>query len=1307
MRIVAIVWSSYVPLLLEARRRVGELDLDVYSARTLARAPERVDAALAAAKSADLVFLYRTSDGFWQQIETALRGQAGPPVVCLGHDPSLWGLSTVPLRVLETSSLYLTHGGPDNAASLLRFWAREVLGHNVDAAPPAPQPWEGLYHPSAPRRHFADVPEYLAWYEGRAQTRGLAGRPTVGVLLSRHYWLLGELAVEDALIRALESEGLRVMPAFSLSVRDESLGSRGSAAAVRSFFLAEGGARIDALVKLQAFFLGRSRAEGASEAGRAKEGVELLQELNVPVFQPVVSFSKTISEWETDGQGLGSDIGWSVALPEFEGVIEPILIGALTRSSDQASGAEVESRTAIPERCRHLARRVARWTRLAHRPPAERRLAFVLHNAACASVEATVGSAAGLDAPESVARLLQTLAARGYAIAAPPQDGQELSSAIMDRKAISEFRWTTVDEIVAKGGVLAKVSEARYREWWSEFPAQVREHMQRAWGEPPGREVAGMPAAMVHEGAIVVTGLNYGNAVVCVQPKRGCAGARCEGQVCKILHDPEVPPPHQYVATYRWLAEDFGADAVIHVGTHGTLEFLPGKGVGLSPACLPDMILGDVPHLYLYNADNAPEGTIAKRRSYATLVDHMQTVMVASGLYDRLEELDRTLGEWEQAKTQDQNRAHVLEHIVAGHIRESHLEGELGLADWEHAPFVDVARAAHEALGRIRNTQMQDGMHIFGELPQGARRIDFVHAMLRHDVGETLSPRKIAGRLLGLDLRALLADPGAIDPDWQKSNGRLLEEVEHLARDLVGLCLAEASHDLANDVRRLCGNRLRDEAALSDLEALRTRVGDVAQRLDGSRESEALQNGLAAGYIPAGPSGLIFRGRDDVLPTGRNFFSLNPERVPTRAAAVVGRNLAQALIDKHLRDEGRVPENVAIYWMCADIMWSDGEGMAQILNLIGVRPCWLSNGLVRDFQIVPLAELGRPRIDVTLRVSGITRDNFPDRIAYLDRAIAAVAALDEPGELNFVRKHTLAQLAAKHADRDDGEAFRRASRRIFSAAPGTYRAGVNLAVYASAWKDSKDLSDIFLFWNGYAYGEGFFGEASHTELAHALTTVDVTFNKVVNDAHDLFGCCGYFGNHGGLSAAAGTLSGRSVRNYFGDTREPEQVAVRGLADEIRRVVRAKLLNPRWIEGMKRHGYKGAGDISKRVGRVFGWESTTGEVDDWVFDDIVRTFVANDENRRFFEEHNPWALEEMGRRLLEAQARGLWQADPEMLRELQDHYLEIESWIEERTGDVSGEFQGGAVDIVTADDVGEWGQAMAGIRSLVQGVTKRT
>ncbi|MCG2735242.1 MAG: cobaltochelatase subunit CobN [Candidatus Methanoperedenaceae archaeon] len=1273
-KIASIMWNSYVPMLIKANQNVG-FELSVFSSKNMEENPDIVEKAMQAFEEADLILLYRTSDLFWDGIETKLK-ELGKriPIVCAGYDPSYWMLSTVKPGIVANSHSYLTINGEENLKNLLLYLGKEVLGLNLKAEPPRQVAWEGLYHPDAPK-HFENIKDYLEWYKPKTA-------PAVGILFSRISWINHSLDIENTLIRELEKRGLNVIPAFSYSVKDDELGSKGMGEIVREYFLENDKAGIDALIKLIPFFLGQNRGN-MRETGTASSGVELLKILNVPVFQPIISTYKTLEEWESSN-GLSNDIGWSVAMPEFEGVIEPMIIGANSLNVDYMQ------RLPIEDRCAKLAQRVMKWVTLKGKPVEERKVAFILHNNPCAGVELGVGGAAHLDSLESVARILTMMKEAGYNVSSPAS-GKELIDNIMEKKALSEFRWTPIQEIVKHGGALAMIKKEEYETWFNTLSTKVRDRLTEAWGAPPGEEKNGIPAAMVFENKIVVTGVRYGNAVVCIQPKRGCAGSRCDGQVCKILHDPDVPPTHQYLATYRYLEDTWGADVLVHVGTHGNLEFLPGKGVGLSGDCYPDIAIGTIPHLYIYNADNPPEGTIAKRRSYATLVDHMQTVMTQGGLYEELEELERLLGEYETAK-HDMGRAHALEHLILDSITKSKLDKEIKLS--EDMSLENIVSKAHEALGRIRNTQINSGMHIFGELPQGDKRVEFINSILRYDSGGISLRRTIAG-IMGLNFDGLLANLGEMSNTYKKSNGELLEDIDNISKVLIKEFLANDGKNYEDIFEKPV-----EQEYESQLESLRERVLDLNNRTDESKEIEALLSGFDGKYIPAGPSGLITRGRDDVLPTGRNFYSLDPHRVPTRAAWKVGQKLAHAVIDKYKKEEGRLPENVAFYWMSNDIMWADGEGMSQMMYLLGVEPVWYSNGRIKGFEVIPPEKLGRPRIDVTIRVSGITRDNFPNCIELIDEAIQAVASLDEPLDMNYPRKHSLAQMTSDTGNAQDD--WRNATLRIFASKPGTYQAGVQLAVYASAWKEEKDLSDIFVYWNGYAYGKGVNGKESHQQLVNSLRTVDTTFNKVVSDEYDLFGCCCYFGTHGGMTAAARSISGKEVKSYYGDTREPEHVEVRDLADEIRRIARTKILNPKWIEGMKQHGYKGAGDIAKRVGRVYGWEAATKEVDDWIFDDIAKTFVLDEEMKKFFEDNNPYALEEIARRLLEANQRELWDADPEVLEGLKNTYLEIEGWMEERAGE--GEFQGGAIDIKTALEVESWGKKMKAVMEKLHNTT---
>jgi cobaltochelatase CobN len=1257
------MWNSYARLLRKAASATG-IEILIYPNSLLEKDPSRLADLVAACREADVVLLYRTVHAFWEDLEPEIRriGE-NKPVICVGHDPALWGLSNVSNTVAANVYAYLTYNGEQNMANLLQYIEHEVLCRGPPAAAPVTLPWQGIWHPDAPA-YYMSLDDYFDWYPRVSGDNA----PWVGLLFPRMAWASGAFEIEEALVRSLEKEGLNVIPCFTYSIRDDSLGAWGMADVVHRFMVSDGKPLVNAVIKLTPFLLGAGRGDSCG-TGPIRAGVSLLSSLNIPVFQPVILHKMTIEEWR-DSIGIGDDIGWAVALPEFEGVIEPIFIGSSAFSDQTDSAREV-----VPDRSEKIARRVNNWVSLSRKPVNERKVAFLLNNNPCSSVEGNIGGAAQLDSLESVARILQRMANCGYDVT-PPVDGKDLVTTILDRKAISEFRWTTVPDIIACGGALAQLDRKTYQPYFEDLNPEVRERIRATWGDPPGK-------GMVHDDRIVVTGVQFGNAIVCVQPKRGCYGARCDGEVCKILHDPECPPPYQYIATYRYLTKVFGADALVHVGTHGTLEFLPGKGSGLSSNCFPDIGIGGVPHLYIYNADNPAEGTIAKRRSYAVLVDHMQTVMTRGELYDELADLDRLLGEYETART-DPSRAHALHHLIRDAITDAKLDHDMNVT--HDTPLEELVSKAHEALSRIRNTQIQKGLHIFGTVPAGEKRSDMIRSIIRYDSGAGSIRHQIA-LIHGLALEDLLENQGNISEQYGVSHGALLERIDQQIKEYVTAVL-EGERDPVASV-------FGESACIADRNAFRgyeERIRDISRRIDASDEIGSLLNGFSGGYVPAGPSGIITRGQDDILPTGRNFYSLDPDRVPTRSAWRVGQRLAEAMIAKYHAEKQELPENIAFYWMAGDLMYADGEMLAEMMALIGVEPVWGRNGRVESFTVTPVEELGRPRIDITVRSSGILRDNFSTRINLLDDAISAVAGLEEPSEKNYIRKHTMKSM------HENGNGWRDSTLRIFASPPGTYSSGVNLAVLASAWKDEKDLADIFVAFNGYGYGRGVHGREAHAQLASNLSTVSATFNKVVTDEKDLLGCCCYFGTHGGLTVAARHYSSGEVRAYYGDTREPEHVEVRALADEIRRVVRTKLLNPKWIEGMKEHGYKGAADMMKRISRVYGWEASTKEVDDWIFDDIARTFVLDNEMKKFFEEHNPYALEEIARRLLEAEQRGLWNAQPEVIENLRNAYLEIESWMEDMV--TEGDFQGGNVDIFTPQDVAGWGESVDSILAKI-------
>ncbi|GLI35479.1 cobaltochelatase subunit CobN [Desulforhabdus amnigena] len=1288
VRIVSIMWSSYVPAFLAAARQSPHVSVTLFSIKEIQENSSVLDRFWAAARTCDAVLLFWTNDGFWDEVAAGIGDiQGGRVIVTTSFDPTHWGrCATLDMDDCAQAYAYLAQGGEENYRRLLHFIASHVKRH-IPVEPPVPLPWQGIMSP--PDAAIYDSTEsYLKAHPPRYEE-------TVGILFSRNSFVNTDGALESAIIQALEHQGLNVLPVFSHYTPDAGLGAEGPLAAAEHFFLQDDGRpRIKALINLQFSFLGRRNGSGFSDTSVARESVEFFRKLNVPVFKPVISYAQSAAQWEENPQGLVSEVTFGIVLPEFEGNIEPVLIGCSRKEEDAATGTVFEIREVLTRRVERMAGRIARWVRLARKPPQERKVVFVVHKNECAGLEANIGGAGGLDAGESIVEIMRAMQVAGYRVGSIPPSGEALMQTFLARKAIAEFRWTTVDEIISKGGHLALLPSDVYREWFEALTPKAKRKLVEAWGEPPGQELNGVPPSMVFDGRLVITGLNFGNVNVIMQPKRGCAGARCDGQVCKILHDPDVPPPHQYIATYMYMDKVFGADVIIHVGTHGNLEWMPGKGAGLSDSCWPDIALGALPNLYIYNADNPAEGVVAKRRSNAVLVDHMQAVMTTADTYGDLAELEELLDEYERARKQDPARAHQVEHLIGDALERCHLKDEVEKT--VQGDFPSRVVRCHEILSRIRNSQTYTGMHIFGRIPQGESRAEMINTILRFDSGNELNARRLVFDVWREELEAALRAP-ADRGRCGRVYGELLFEADRKAKDFIAALIDGKD---VSDAAQTAFQTVPDKGMEERLKRFAGLVSEIDRRISHSQEIDSLLNGMSGGHIPAGPSGYISRGRYDILPTGRNFYNVDPTRIPTRAAYRVGVRLGEALLDRFMREEGRHPEQVGMVWLASDIMRADGEQMGQILHLLGAHPRWKPNGQVDGFELIPTAELGRPRIDVHIRVSGISRDCFPDALKYLDSVVQAAAMADEPPEENFVRKHLLDLARGEKVDIGDPEQFRRLSYRIFCAQPGVYRAGVNLAVYASAWKTEKDLSDIYVFWNGYAYGggagEATYGVPAHRELVGSLRRVEVTFDKHISDETDFLSCCGFFGNYGGMTAAAHTLSGRKPKTYYGDTRDPANVEITDFADEMRRVVRAKLLNPKYIEGMKAHGYKGAGDLSKRIGRVYGFAATTGEVDGWIFDEIAETFVLDEAMRRWFQEVNPWALEEVGRRLLEAQARSIWQPDEELLDRLKDAYLELEGTLEDTLADVTGEFQGGAVDVMTAEDVAHWREQMGKI-----------
>lgn len=1251
---------NYVTLSKLKEELCGIVDLRLYSSKLLSEGKQNINKLYEDINDCDLFLLNRTSsDSIWDEIEKTIDEKTTEKIY-VGDELVSYAKEKNELEKSIKCNAYFTCNGKWNLTNMIKYILADSFLENHEYEEAKELPWDGIFHPEYDG-YFETLDEYLKFKKPREKGK-------IGILTSRSYWINEDINIEKALIKSIEDKGYDVVPVYTYYNRDKDKGEVAHAQAVKKFFFdKEGKPFVDSVIKLISFGI----VEPNYNYSKVEEN--LLENLNCQIFKPLVSSNMSIEEWENDAQGATKDIQWGVALPEMEGDIEPIFIGSVDKTGEQ------EVRIPVLERCERVVGRAINYIKLRKKENKDKKVVFVLNNSPCASIEANVGSAANLDTHQSVINILNEMKSKGYSIENIPSDGKALAKEILDRKAISEFRWTTVNEIVEKGGALDLLTKEEYIKWFDEFSENVKNNVIRDWGNPPGQLKDGVPPSMVYDDKIIISGLKFGNAIVCVQPKRGCAGPRCDGKVCKILHDAAVAPTHQYIATYRWFEKKFKADVLVHMGTHGNLEFLPGKAVGMSKDCYSDICIGNMPYINIYNADNPPEGTIAKRRAYATLVDHMQTVSTEGENYGALSELENLINQYEMLRYRDNGQKHILEHLIGEAIKEAKLDKKINISNI-HNDIDKIIKTCSRIISLISTTSIQDGQHIIGDIPKEDRLLDFLNGIVRYEGLSEKSLRGMIAELLGLDFKYLLGNKEEFNREFEKLNSSILIDLDKISKKVIKLLLDRKNLRENADIYEIY--TVKNDDLFEEIEIrFRERLIDISKRLEESNELTAIIKALNGDFIKPGPAGVLSRGRDDILPTGRNFYTLDPTTLPTKAAAEIGKRLAGKVIEKHLNEEGKYPENFAMYWMANDFMWSDGEGMAQLMNLIGVRPVYELSGKVKSFEIMTLEELGRPRIDITVKISGILRDSFLCRVELLDEAVKAVAELNEPLDMNYIRKHTLESLKEnKESD------FDKSSSRIFGSKAGTYFSAVSGLIYSSAWKEKDDIANVFMYYNGYTYGKGKYGKRSVDEFKSSLSTVDVTYNKVVSDEHDLLGCCSYFSTHGGMTAAAKKVSKNKVKSYYGDTREVTTVDVRNLSDEIERVVKGRLLNPKWIEGQKRHGYRGASDISQIIGRVYGWDATTDEVDDSLFDDITETFVFDDENREFFKENNPWALEEIERRLIEAYERNLWNTDDEIIENLKDYYLETEGWIEESMGDLDGEYQGGSIDIVDLDEI---------------------
>ena len=754
----------------------------------------------------------------------------------------------------------------------------------------------------------------------------------------------------------------------------------------------------------------------------------------------------------------------------------------------------------------------------------------------------------------------------------------------------------------------------------------------------------------------MLAALRSGNTVVMVQPPRGFGV-----NPVSIYHDPDLPPSHHYLAAYQWLRADFGAHAVVHVGKHGNLEWLPGKTAGLSAACAADAAIGDIPLVYPFLVNDPGEGTQAKRRVHATLVDHLVPPMARAESYGDIARLEQLMDEHAQIAALDPAKLPAIRAQIWTLIQAAKLDHDLGLADRPHdAEFDDFLLHVDGWLCEIKDAQIRDGLHVLGAAPTGAARVSLVLAILRARQMWAGQAQALPGLREALGYVERSDERGAADAVEARARA-LVEAMEAAGWPTDPAAIGRVAETAASGGEFPAARDDRRHSTQAVVDVLTFAATEVVPRLAGTAdELTRVLHALGGGYVPAGPSGSPLRGLVNVLPTGRNFYSVDPRAVPSRLAWETGQAMADSLLERYVADTGGYPESVGLSIWGTAAMRTSGDDIAEVLALLGVRPRWdEASRRISALDVVPLAELDRPRIDVTVRISGFFRDAFPHVVTMLDDAVRMVAELDEPAEQNFVRAHAQADLA-EHGDE------RRATTRIFGSKPGANGAGLLPLIDARNWRDDADLAEVYAAWGGYAYGRGLDGRAARPDMETAYRRIAVAAHNTDTLEHDIADSDDYFQYHGGMIATVRALTGRAPRAYIGDSTRPDTVRTRSLAEETARVFRARVVNPRWVDAMKRHGYKGAFELAATVDYLFGYDATAGVVEDWMYEKLADTYVRDPQVREFFDRSNPWALHGITERLLEAADRKLWDTpSPETLALLRQVYLETEGDLEDR------------------------------------------
>lgn len=1123
-------------------------------------------------------------------------------------------------------------GGKENTRSLLFWICKTIGGVQVEVPPLCYPPTEGFYHPLLP-----EIYDYIT-HTNRMDPE----KPTVGILIPQFYYVRKNLLAVDALISALESKRMNVLPFFLIISPDPVTGAKGIRKFIDQYLISNGKPVIDILIITMSF---SQLSLSEPNNGRKTDPIyNFFDDLNIPLLQTITMY-RSYEEWQKDDKGLSAmEISSGVIWPEFDGQIISIPL-ATTDEHDGRRNVVLP----IPGRPERIADMALRWVELKRTPVRDRKVVILLYQYT-GELEA-LGDAGGLDTPQSVVGILHKLKEQGYTVDHIPATGNELIEEMI-AGLTNDTRWMTAEQMKERSADL--VSTRLYHEWVGRIPEKNQEKMIADWGAAPGE-------VLMSGGELCIPGKLNGNIFIGIQPPRGLFE-----KVESLIHSNDMVMPHQYLAYYRWIKNVFGAHAVIHMGTHGTLEWLPGKGNAMSEECYPDVILEDLPHIYPYIINDPGEGVQAKRRSWAVLLDHLVPAMMRAEGYGDLLELDSILQEYLRAKQGGEvQKADDLIEEIHRIVVVRNLTNDLGIvADAGKDEIAKNAERLYDYICEVRDVIIKDGLHIFGHPPSDERFREMIYALTRLENGKTPSLRESVADALSFSLRDLLDNPSEYNPDNGQINGALVDVIDSKCQDLILMI------DTCGYHRDEVIIRIREElgSGHTDLEMCAASIcDDIVERIN--RTTDELTNmmrGLDAGYVPPGPCGDPTRGNVHLLPTGRNCYSIDPATIPTPSAWETGKAMADQMVERYIEEKGEYPRRVGIVVWATDTMRTGGDDIAYIFWLMGLKPVWSDRGgTVTGLEVIPAKDLRRPRIDVTLRISGLFRDTFPNLVHMIDEGVEIIAMLDESEDVNFLSAHLKQDMVKKLKEGlSEQEAHDIALVRIFGDPPGNHGCAIGEVVHASAWNDRKDLAEVYTTWGAFAYGRKFRGEKVTELFKEQFSRLDATVKNRVSQEWDILDVDDDYIFLGGMNACVKAYGNKDPVSVIGEASDPKHVKTRLLDEDIRFIFRSRVLNPRWIDGLKSHGFRGVQEVMNTIEYTFGWDITSNAVDDWEYQAAAEHFLFDEENRQWIEENNPYALHTIAGRLLEANERGFWDTDNDTIQRLQEIYLESENYFEQ-------------------------------------------